>query len=389
MITRRIEIATAQPSHLWLKGLAARPMSPIARELRKIVAEEILLDKNDSNFPTKLIDAWQKYGFAVVRDSSIDRAVFSNAYGVNRRFFSNQIEYKEQLGHPSATNCSGYIPPGEEISVSGRGDGKVQKNIFEMVHSSSNPKDNTIINDNLGREFNSSSNRLVDLLYERGLELAHDIAIGLHEKGFLTPSGGRLPDDYFTKLIECTNRNRSDLNLLRQTHCNAQATDSTNFDGCSQAHTDLNFFTVLPAATKEGLQIWYENEERPEDSGWVQLDAPPGAYVVNLADMAEILTGGYLRSTPHRVVSPIGEDRYSIVFFVGLQRDANLQENKLKHPSMQATSSFETEALARMPGLELTADTFTNLRCMDIGIIPEKIGKEKLGFIPLSEMKLG
>ncbi len=387
MLLKKIETSSgAPPSHLWLKHLATRPMSPIANKLRKIVGEEILLDKSAADFPTKLIDAWQKYGFAVVKDSSIPRDIFPSAYGVNRRFFSQPVEYKERLGHPSATNCSGYIPPGEEISVSGRGDGTVQKNVYEMVHRSANAKDNIILPDELGKEFNSSSNGLVDLLYEKGLELAHDIAVGLHEKGFLTPDGGGLPNDYFTKLIERGNENRSDLNLLRQTHCNAQATDSTNFDGCSQAHTDLNFFTVLPAATKEGLQIWYENEDRPEDSGWVQLDAPPGAYVVNLADMAEILTGGYLKSTPHRVVSPIGEDRYSIVFFVGLQRDVDLQKNKLTHRSMQTRSMFEGEALARMPGQNLTAGSFTNLRCMDIGIIPEKVGKENLGFIPLAEM---
>ncbi len=385
MSIKRIEIPGIQPSNLWLKGLATRPMSPIAKELRKIVAEEILLDKSDSNFPVKLIDAWQKYGFAVVRDSSIPKNIFPSAYDVNRRFFSMPVEYKERLGHPNATNSSGYIPPGEEVSVSALGDGKVQRNIYEMVHRSAHAKDNITLSDELGKEFDSSSNGLVDLLYGRGLELAHDIAIGLHEKGFLTPSGGKLPDDFFAKLIEGTNRNRSDLNLLRETHCNAQATDSKNFDGCSQAHTDLNFFTVLPAATREGLQIWYENEEHPNDSGWVQLDAPPGAYVVNLADMAEILTGGYLKSTPHRVVSPIGEDRYSIVFFVGLQRDVNLQENKLKHPGIQTASRFEEESLSRMPGQNLTAGTFTNLRCMDIGIIPENIGKEKLGFIPLSD----
>lgn len=384
MITRKAAQASAMPSHVWLNKIAGKPMSPIAGKLRKMVSEEILLDKSDVNFPEKLINAWQRYGFAVVNDSSIPGEIFPAAYDVNKEFFGRQLAYKEQLGFPSPENSAGYISPGGEVSVSAIGHDAMQENVFEMVHRSAEKSDNVILSDELGRRFDEASNKLADVLYDKSLELAHDISVGLRNKGFLDPSGKKLPGDYFVKLIEGANDRRSDLNLLRQTHCRAYPSDLKPIDGCSQAHTDLNFFTVLPAATREGLQIWYENEEKLDDSGWVMLDAPPGSYIVNLADMADILTGGYLQSTPHRVVSPIGEDRYSIIFFANLQRDVDLRKNKLTHSSFKEESPFESEAQNRIPGQNLTVGNFTNLRCMDIGIIPKDTGINKLGFKPLS-----
>ncbi|KAF0187644.1 MAG: hypothetical protein FD167_6257, partial [bacterium] len=98
MKTNRIAAPTTPLSHLWLKEIATKPLSPIASELRKRVSEEILLDKSKPDFPAKLVEAWRKYGFAVVSDSSIRRDLFKSAYDVNRRFFDLPLEYKKQLG---------------------------------------------------------------------------------------------------------------------------------------------------------------------------------------------------------------------------------------------------------------------------------------------------
>lgn len=85
------------------------------------------------------------------------------------------------------------------------------------------------------------------------------------------------------------------------------------------AHKDSGVLTLLWVEPgKGGLQV-----ER--DGQWV--DAPPveGAFVVNIGEMLEYATGGYLIATNHRVVSPRHPgDRISVPFFFNPALDARL-----------------------------------------------------------------
>jgi isopenicillin N synthase-like dioxygenase len=85
------------------------------------------------------------------------------------------------------------------------------------------------------------------------------------------------------------------------------------------AHKDSGVLTLLWVEPgKGGLQV-----ER--DGGWV--DAPPvdGAFVVNIGELLEYATQGYLIATNHRVVSPrYPEDRISVPFFFNPALDAQL-----------------------------------------------------------------
>ncbi|WP_295013918.1 isopenicillin N synthase family oxygenase [uncultured Microbacterium sp.] len=85
------------------------------------------------------------------------------------------------------------------------------------------------------------------------------------------------------------------------------------------AHKDSGVLTLLWVEPgKGGLQV-----ER--DGVWV--DAPPvdGAFVVNIGELLEYATDGYLKATNHRVVSPKAPDeRISIPFFFNPALDARL-----------------------------------------------------------------
>lgn len=77
------------------------------------------------------------------------------------------------------------------------------------------------------------------------------------------------------------------------------------------AHKDSGFVTILLQDTVAGLQV-----EGPDD--WI--DAPPvrGTFVVNIGEILELASNGYLRANVHRVVTPPGAtDRLSIAFFLG------------------------------------------------------------------------
>ena len=76
-------------------------------------------------------------------------------------------------------------------------------------------------------------------------------------------------------------------------------------------HTDYGLITLLLDNGVTGLQIL------KRDGDYMMVPRQPGALVVNIADSLERLTGGVLRSAPHRVVisdENAKEDRYSVIY---------------------------------------------------------------------------
>lgn len=76
------------------------------------------------------------------------------------------------------------------------------------------------------------------------------------------------------------------------------------------AHRDGGVLTLLLVEPgKGGLQVEYDGQ-------WIDAPSVPGAFVVNIGEMLELATGGYLKATLHRVISPrVGSDRISVPFF--------------------------------------------------------------------------
>jgi len=81
-------------------------------------------------------------------------------------------------------------------------------------------------------------------------------------------------------------------------------------------HTDTGLLTFILQDDVGGLQVQLDGRV---------VDAPPvqGAYLMNLGETLETATDGYLRATPHRVVSPpAGRERLSIAYFFNPLFDA-------------------------------------------------------------------
>ena len=74
-------------------------------------------------------------------------------------------------------------------------------------------------------------------------------------------------------------------------------------------HTDYGLLTLLAQDDSGGLQV-----AAPE--GWIDAPPIPGTLVCNIGDMLDHLTGGWYRSTPHRVRNLSGHGRLSFPFFL-------------------------------------------------------------------------
>ncbi|MER5885156.1 2-oxoglutarate and iron-dependent oxygenase domain-containing protein [Streptomyces sp. NPDC001941] len=107
------------------------------------------------------------------------------------------------------------------------------------------------------------------------------------------------------------------------THLKLVRYPGSSADGSAQgvgAHKDYGFLTLLHQDTVGGLQV------QREDGEFHDVPPLPGAFVVNLGELLEVATDGYLLATNHRVVSPPGAtERYSVPFFYNPRLDARVE----------------------------------------------------------------
>jgi isopenicillin N synthase-like dioxygenase len=73
-------------------------------------------------------------------------------------------------------------------------------------------------------------------------------------------------------------------------------------------HTDYGLLTILMQDSIGGLAV-------KTKSGWIEAPPIEGAFVCNIGDMLDRMTGGVYRSTPHRVRNRSDRGRLSFPFF--------------------------------------------------------------------------
>lgn len=94
--------------------------------------------------------------------------------------------------------------------------------------------------------------------------------------------------------------------------------DQTEDDQGVGAHKDGGFVTVLLQDVQEGLQVNYEGN-------WISAPPMPGTFVINIGELLELASNGYLRATVHRAITPPpGTDRLSIGYFFSARLDASI-----------------------------------------------------------------
>ena len=87
------------------------------------------------------------------------------------------------------------------------------------------------------------------------------------------------------------------------------------------AHRDSGVLTLLLAEPgSRGLQV-----RRPGSQEWIDVPPLEGAFIVNIGELLEIATGGYLRATEHRVdLREPATERISVPYFFNPRLDARI-----------------------------------------------------------------
>ncbi|WP_370637183.1 isopenicillin N synthase family dioxygenase [Phyllobacterium chamaecytisi] len=104
------------------------------------------------------------------------------------------------------------------------------------------------------------------------------------------------------------------------------------------AHKDSGFLTLLLQGSQGGLQV-------EKDGRWIDATPVPGTFIINIGEILELASNGYLKATVHRVVTPpSGKDRLSVAFFFGADLNADVPLLDLPEKLADETGGIDADA---------------------------------------------
>ncbi|GAA6046683.1 hypothetical protein JCM3770_003115 [Rhodotorula araucariae] len=107
-----------------------------------------------------------------------------------------------------------------------------------------------------------------------------------------------LPEDYFAAPHAWDRATEDHLRFMRYIPNPKEVDEKLKDKQYLNGHTDFGLVTLLFAQVVQGLQIL------AADGQWKHVPYIPDTIVVNTADILSFATGGYLKSTIHRVIRP-------------------------------------------------------------------------------------
>lgn len=252
--------------------------------------------------------ACRQWGFFYIKGHSISPARIAEVLDSAQRFFAQPVEEKLKIDITQTRHHRGYgAVATEQLDPTKPSD---LKETFDMgLHLPAGHPDV------LAEKPLRGPNRHPDLIGWESLMEQHyrDMqALAQTLLRAMTLALGIERDFFDTRFNE-------PVSVLRLIHYPPRQTASSAEQQGAGAHTDYGCITLLYQDTAGGLQV------RNVDGQWI--DAPPidGTFVVNLGDMMARWSNDRYVSTPHRVISPLGVDRYSMPFFAEPHPDTLIQ----------------------------------------------------------------
>lgn len=219
---------------------------------------------------------------------------------ITKRFFALPKAEKEKIAMSHSRHFRGYTASTQE-STRNQPDYREQIDIGEELPALELTKQDPIW-------FNlHGPNQWPDALPELKIQAlewqskTRDISVKLI-KAFLVAL--ELPENSFDTIIA-----EPAQHLLKLIHYPAREDNNDGAQGVG-AHKDAGILTLLWQDNIGGLQV-------ETDNGWLDIEPMENAFVVNIGEVFELATNGYLRANVHQVVRKQNSvSRYSIAYFI-------------------------------------------------------------------------
>jgi isopenicillin N synthase-like dioxygenase len=236
----------------------------------------------DPDFNAKFIGSLLNTGFAVITHHGVDHGLIKDTQSIWKQFFKANQDYKDSFVNPEDSNM-GYKGMGGEKGV-----GATKPDLKEFYHWKPGER--------IPMELAALTSRMFGVL-------EGDIAPRLLKA--ITGIGSTINYEEVCR--------GSDNTIIRSLYYPAMK-DIEVQEGAvrSSAHEDINFITLLVAASAPGLQVLDKNGK------WHPVPHEENSIVVNVGDMLQRASDGMLKSTTHRVTNPADSslDRISMPLFV-------------------------------------------------------------------------
>lgn len=274
--------------------------------------------------------ACREYGFFYVAGHGVPSTLVSQLDTASRTFFALPEAEKQRIAMVHGGRAwRGYFPVGGELT-SGRPD--LKEGVYFGVELP--PDDPRVL---VGRPLHGANLFPAAVPELRTAVLAYLDALSGVAQAVLrgVALSLDLAPDYFSSSYTA-----DPTVLFRVFHYPPQPPDDDEGWGVGE-HTDYGLLTLLLQDDNGGLQV-----HTPD--GWIDAPPLPGTFVANIGDMLDRLTGGWYRSTPHRVRNRSGNERLSFPFFFDPAFEAEV-------PALPGRARLDAEGRPRWDGEDLRA----------------------------------
>ena len=260
-----------------------------------------------AEFLLQLRHAARDVGFFYLTDHGIDDALQRALQSESRRFFALSDEQKQQVAMIHSPHFRGYNRSAAELTR-GQPDWREQFDVGAerqaITLREHDPRWLQLQGPNLWPEALPTLRPVLlqwqHAMTDMAMTLLRAFAEALH-----------LPREAFDTLYG--EKPNEHIKLIRY----PGQQDTQNSTQGVGAHKDSGFLSFLLQDEQKGLQV------EVSDGQWIDAAPLPGSFVVNIGELLELATNGYLRATVHRVITPpANSQRLSIAFFLGAQLDA-------------------------------------------------------------------
>lgn len=255
----------------------------------------------------QLRDAVHKVGFFYITNFGLDQDAVDQQFAIGKELFDlpvdEKLKYRADLEHG---NYNGYRPQGSIELFPGLRDNVEMYNVFKFIPELERTQPDVVTKNR--PEIERFQKHIAEDTVQKLLTL---IAIVLE-----------MPEDSLTGGHKYNDV--SDCHLRYMIYHARTAEENAKYQGLySRGHTDFGSLTLLFRQPIAALQVLMP------DGSWKWVKPYPGSITVNIADVLQFWTAGYLKSSVHRVVAPPEDqahlDRLGLLYFLRPAHDLSLK----------------------------------------------------------------